>query len=85
MRNVFAFARLAEAVALDRLGEHDRRLAFVVHGGFVGGIHFARVMAAAQQFANLLVGQVVHQFEQLGIFAEEMFARVAARLDEYFW
>jgi hypothetical protein len=36
-------------------------------------------------FADLLVRQMVHQFEQFGIFAEEMFARVAARLDEYFW
>ena len=81
VRNVAAFARFAKAVAFDRFGQNHRRLAFVFHRGLVGGIDFARVMAAAQQLANLLVGEVVHQFEQFGIFAEEMFARVAARLD----
>jgi hypothetical protein len=85
VRNVFAFARLAETVALDRLRQNHRWLAFVFRGGLVSGIHLAHVVAAAQQFVNLHVGEMVHQFEQLGIFAEEMFARVTARLDEYFW
>ena len=79
-----AFARFAEAVALDGLGENHRRLAFVFHRGLVGRINFARVVAAAQQLANLLVAQMIHQFEQFGIFAEEMLARVAARLDGIF-
>ena len=61
MRNVAAFAGFAQAVALDGLGENDRRLAFVFHGGFVGGINFARVVTAAQQLVNLLVGQMIHQ------------------------
>ena len=81
MRNVAAFAGFAEAVAFHRLGQNHRRPALVLHRGLVGGIDFARVMAAAQQLANLVVGEVVHQFEQFGIFAEEMPARVAARLD----
>ena len=84
VRNVFAFARFAEAVAFDRFRQNHRRLAFVLHRRLVGGIHFAHVVAAAQQLGNLLVAQMVHQFEQLGIFAEEMFARVAARLDDVF-
>ena len=38
-------------------------------------------MAAAQQLANLFVGQMIHHLEQFGIFAEEMLADVAAGLD----
>ena len=82
VRNVLALAGLAESVALDRLGQNHRRLALVLRGGLVGGIDLARVVAAAQQLADLLVGEMIHQFEQFGIFAEEMFARVAARLDD---
>ena len=84
MRNVAAFAGFAQAVAFDRLGQDHRRLALVFHGRLVGGIHLARVVAAAQQLADLVVGEMIHQFEQFGIFAEEMFARVAARLDGIF-
>ena len=84
MRNVAAFAGFAEAVAFHRFGQNHRRLALVLHGRFVGRIHFARIVAAAQQLADLVVGEVVHQFEQFGIFAEEMFARVAARFDGIF-
>ena len=49
MRNVFAFARFTEAVTLDRLGQDHRRLALVFHRGFVGRIHLAHVVTAAQQ------------------------------------
>ena len=84
MRDVAAFARFAEAVAFDSFCQNHRRLAFVLDGGFVGRINFFRVVTAAQQFANLLVAQMIHEFEQLGIFAKEMFARVAARLDAIF-
>jgi len=41
-------------------------------------------VAAAQEFADLLIAQMVHEFEQFGIFAEEMFPGVAARLDDIF-
>ena len=84
MRDVAAFARFAEAVTFDGLCENDRRLAFVLHRRLVSRINFSCVMAAAQQFADLLVAQMIHQFQQLGIFAEEMFARVTARLDGIF-
>ena len=81
VRDVAALARFAQPVALDRLGQDHRRLALVFHRGLVGGIDLARVVAAAQQLVNLLVGQVIHQLQQLGILAEEMPPRVAARLD----
>ena len=82
--DVAAFAGFAQAVTLDGLGQDHRRLALVFHGGLVGGIDLAGIVAAAQELVNLFVGQVVHQFEQLGVFAEEMSARVAARLDRVF-
>ena len=84
VRNVAALARFTEAVALNGFGKDHRRLALVLRRRFVGGINFTRVMTAAQQFANLLIREVVHQLEQLGILAEEMFPRVAARLDDVF-
>ncbi len=84
MRNIFTFARFAQAVALDRLCQNDRRLAFVLGRRLVSRIHLAHVMTAAQQLGDLLVAQMRHEFEQFRIFAEEMFPRVAARLDDIF-
>ena len=84
MRDVAAFAGFAQAIAFDGLGQDHRRLAFVFHRGFVGGINFFRIVAAAQQFVDLVVGQMIDHLQQLGIFAKEMFARVAAGLDRIF-
>ena len=60
MRNVAAFTGFAQAVAFYRFGEDDRGLALVFHCGLVSGVYLPRVMTAAQQFANLVVRQVVH-------------------------
>ena len=84
MRNIFPLARLAEAVAFDRFGENDRWLALMFGRRLIGRIDLAHVVAAAQQLADLLVAQMVHQLEQLRVFAKEMLARVAARLDDIF-
>src|ERR1019366_38098 len=84
MRYVAAFTGFAETVTFHRLGEDHRWPALVFERGLVGGINFARVVTAALQLANLVVGEMIHQFEQFGIFAEEMPARVAARLDGIF-
>ena len=75
---------LAQAVALDRFGQNDRRLRPVFGGRLVGGVHLPGVVAAAQQLADLLVGQMVDQFQHLRIFAEEMLAGVAAGFDGIF-
>ena len=84
MRDVAAFAGFAEAVALDRLGQDDGRRALVLDRSLVGRVHFLRIVAAAQQLANLIVGQMIDHLEQLRILAEEMFARVAAGLHGIF-
>ena len=63
--DVLAFARLAQAVALDGPGEDDRRLALVLDGRLVGGVDLDRIVAAEVQRLRLLVGQVLDHLQQL--------------------
>ena len=49
VRDVLPFAGLAQAVALDGLGENDGRLAVVFDGRLVGRVDLKRVVAAAVQ------------------------------------
>ena len=56
MGDIATFAGFAQSVTLDRLRENHRRRAFVFDRGFIGGVHFHRIMTAAQQLANLVVG-----------------------------
>ena len=81
MRDVAAFARLAHAVALDRLGEDDRRRAAVLHRRLVGRVDLQRIVAAAAERDQLLVGQVFDHRLQPRIDAEEMLADVGAGHD----
>src|SRR5213593_3071839 len=53
-------------------------------GGLVSGVNFFRIVATAQQLAYVIIGQMVDHFQQLGILAEEVFARIAAGLDGIF-
>ncbi len=84
VRNVAALARFAQAVTLHGFGQDHRGLALMFRRRLVGGIDFSRVVTAAHQLANLLIGEVMYELEQFGIFAEEMFPRVAARFDDIF-
>ena len=77
--DVAAFARLAQAVALDRLGQDDRGRALVLDGRLVGRIDLGRIVPAAAQLANLLVAEVGDHRLQPRIDAEEMLADVARR------
>ena len=79
--DVAAFARLAQAVALDRLGQDDRRRAAVLDGRLVGRVDLRRIVAAAAELAQLLVAQVVDHRLQPRIDAEEMLADVGAGHD----
>ena len=80
MGDVLAFAGLAHAVSLHGLGENDRRLAGMLHGGGIRGIDLDRIGAAAPQRPDLIVAPVLHQLGGLGIFAEEMLAHIGAVL-----
>ena len=77
---VAALEALAEAVALDRLGEDDRRLALVLDGSLERGVHLAVVVTAATQAPHLVVGHALDELERLGIAAEEVLAHVGAVL-----
>ena len=54
--DVLALARFPHPVALDRLGQDDGGLADVPHRGRVGGVDLDRVVAAAVQRPDLVVG-----------------------------
>ena len=80
MGDVLAFAGFTHAVALDRLGQNHGRLPLMLHRGRVGGVYLVRVVAAAVQAPDVVVGHVGHQLQQLGILAEEVLAHVGAVL-----
>ena len=69
-----ALAPVAHAVAFLGLREDDRGPALVVHRGVIGGVDLDRVVAAAAQPVDVLVGQVRDDLLQLGILVEEMLA-----------
>src|SRR5581483_3869622 len=73
-------ATLAETESLDGLRENDRGLSLVAHRRGIRGIDLARIMAAAVETPDLLVGHVGDHRLELGIFAEEMLAGVGAAL-----
>ncbi len=78
VRRVLALARLAEAVALDRAREDDRRTALRLGRGLVGGVHLLGIVSAQAQLLQLVVREVLHQVEQLGVLPEEVLAQVRA-------
>ena len=78
--DVLALAGLTHPVALDRLGQDHRRRADVVHRRLVGRVDLRRVVPAAGQRPDLVVGHVLDQVEQLGVLAEEVLADVGAVL-----
>lgn len=53
----------------------------MVDGRAVCGVNFLRVMAAPQQLANLVIGQMIDHFQKPRIFAKKMFAGIASGLD----
>ncbi len=78
VRAHLALAPGAHAVALLGLGEDHRGLALVVHGGVIGGIDLDRVVAAAFQAVDVVVGELRHQRLQLRVLVEEVLAVEAA-------
>ena len=71
---MFRPAGLVHAVALDGLDEEHRGLPRGVHGPVEGGVHLVRVVAAALEPPDLLVGHIGDQRFRLGIAAEEVLA-----------
>ena len=77
---VAALEPLAQAPALDGLGQDHRRRADVLGGGLVGGVQLLMVVAAAGQVGEVLVAVVGHHGAQARVGAEEVLADVIARL-----
>ena len=84
MRDVAAFARFAQPVAFDGFGQDHGRLALGLDRRLVGGVDLLRIVAAATEALELLVREVAGQLFELGIFAKEVLANVAAGADDVF-
>ena len=80
VRGVAALEGLAQAVALDGVGQDHGGLALVLHGGLVGGVDLLVVVAAALEAPDLVVGHVRHHLLGDGGPAEEVVAHEAAGL-----
>jgi hypothetical protein len=80
VRDVQPFRRLAEPESLHGLREDDGGCALVGHRGCVRGVDLLRIVAAAVQAPDLLIGHVGDHLLELGVLAEEMLARVRAAL-----
>ena len=76
--DVLPFARHAHPIALDGLGQDDRRAALVCNGLGVGGVHLVGVVSPAIQAPDILVAHIGHHLEQLGILPKEMLPGVGA-------
>ena len=62
VRDVHPFARLAHAIALDRLGKDQCRLPLVFDGGLEGGENLEDVVTTAIQFPHIGIGPVGDEF-----------------------
>ena len=78
--DVLAFAGFAHAVAFDRLRQNHCRLAGVFHRRGVSSKDFVRIVAAAVQAPDIVIGHIRYQVRELRIFAEEMLAHECAVL-----
>ena len=78
MGNVHALAGGAHPVALDGFGEDDRGLIAMGHGLGVSGIDFDRVVSAAAELPDFVVGHAGDHLEQLRVLGEELLAYVGA-------
>ncbi len=75
-----------EAVAFDCLGEDHRGSPPVSDGGLVGGIDLLRIVAAAEELADLFVGEVVDHFAELGVACRRSVCGYSfPGSTEYFW
>ena len=80
VRDVLALAGLAHAVALDGLGEDHRGPVGLVHRRGVGRVDLRRVVPAARQRPDLVVGPVLDHGRGLRVAPEEVLADVGAVL-----
>ena len=63
VRDVLAFARFAESVALDGLGQNDRRRPRMIDRGPVSRMNLNRIVTAQPHARQLLVRKMLHHLE----------------------
>ena len=68
----------SQCVALDGLGQDDRRLALVLHRRPIGGVDLAVIVAATLEIPDLGVAHVFHQRLGARIAPEEVFAHIGS-------
>ena len=78
MRVVLGLARVSHTIALHGFREDHRWLAGMMRGGVVGGIHLERIVAAAVQPVDVIVGQIFHHLQKRFVLTEEVIANVCA-------
>ena len=78
--DVLPLARFPHPVALHGLGEDDGRLAGVLDRLGIGGVDLVRIVAAAVQAPDVLVGQVRDHLPELRVLPEEVLPGVGPAL-----
>ncbi len=78
MRVIRCFAGATQTVTFNRLRENHRRLALVSNCFSIGCVDFVRIVTAAIEVHNLLVGHILNQLEKLWILTKEVFPGVGA-------
>ena len=71
VRRIACFRR-SETIALHCLGENYRGSPSCFHGAFVSVVNLLRIVAAATQAEQIIVGHVLNQRQKLGIFPKEV-------------
>ena len=74
---VFALAALAHAKTLDGLDQQHCWLALVINRSVVSGVDLLRVMATPAQVPDVVITELGHHLQGLGITTKEMLAHVS--------
>ena len=78
--DVLAFARFAQTVTLDGLGQNNRRRAGVINRGPESRMDLDGIVSAEPHASQLLVGQMLDHLEQPGIAAKQVLTEVGSAL-----
>ena len=78
VRGILRLAGRAHAVTLHGLGQDHGRHVLRVHRCVIRGVDLVRIVAAAIQAPDVVVGKIAHHLQRARILAEEILARVGA-------
>ena len=81
MRFVARFTGLARAITLHRHRQNHGGSLDLFTGRGVGRVDFVRVMSTAIEVHNVVVAEILHQLQRLGVFSEEVFPGVGTAIE----